>query len=184
MSRLPLGLRTRESWQIMFTKDKLLWSPYARQGQWMWFLMTRAYQNTQTMTDISCCDFDTSLQALFWWCQSSGRPAVTGPFRWRQSTREKALKRLRRGLSPLGKAIMTLLSPSMSIVIQRPSISNHIQTFCQWQEALIMHRKQSSGSAVEMLHFWKILAACLSARSKTQHKTCSQESCLMDGQGW
>lgn len=46
--------------RLLFTKDKLLRSPYAWQGHWMWLPMTSTYQNSLTVTGISCCDFDTS----------------------------------------------------------------------------------------------------------------------------
>lgn len=113
----------KESWQIKFTKDKLLRYPYAWQGQWMWFSVTMTYQNSLIMTDISCCDFDTSQ------CYShfDGACLPDGQ-RWQENSDNgevegEALKRPRRGLSPLGKAIMTLLSLSMSIALQCPSIS-------------------------------------------------------------
>lgn len=114
---------TKEPWQIMFTKDKLLRSPYAWQGQWMWFSMTPAYQNSLTMTGISCCDFDTSQYHT----RFDGACLPDGQ-RWQEDSVDgkvegEALKRPGRGLSPLGKAIMTLLSLSMSIALQCPSIS-------------------------------------------------------------
>lgn len=114
---------TKEFWQIMFTKDKLLRSPYAWQGQWMWFSMTPAYQNSLTMTGISCRDFDTSQ----YHSRFDGACLPDGQ-RWQEDSVDgkvegEALKRLGRGLSPLGKAIMTLLSLSMSIALQCPSIS-------------------------------------------------------------
>lgn len=120
----------KESWQILFTKDKLLRSPYAWQGQWMWFSMTPAYQNSLTMTGISCCDFDTSQYHSHF-----DGACLPDSQRWQENSdngkvEEEALKRPKRGLSPLGNAIMTLLSLSMSIALQCPAISNHIQTSC------------------------------------------------------
>lgn len=102
--------------RLLFTKDKL-WSPYAWQGRWMWFPMTSTYQDSLTMTGISCCDFDTSQHHFHFdgACLPDGQ-------RWQEDSddgkvEEEALKRPGRGLTPLGKAIMTLLSLSMSIAL-------------------------------------------------------------------
>lgn len=113
----------RESWQITFTKDKLLRSPYAWQGHWIRFSMTLANQNPLTVTGISCCDFDTSQYHSYF-----DEAHLTDGQRWQVGSDDskvvrEALKRPGRGLSPLGKAIMTLLSLSLSIALHRPSIS-------------------------------------------------------------
>lgn len=81
--RLPRGLGRRNPGRLCLLKIKLLRSPHAWRGQWMWFSMTPTYQNSLTMTGISRCDFDTSqYQYSFWWSLSSRRPAVTRGLRW------------------------------------------------------------------------------------------------------
>lgn len=113
--------------RLLFTKDKQLRSPYAWQGHWMWFPMTSTYQKPLTVTGVSCCDFDMSQSHSGFLME----PVFPDGQRWQEDSDDgkvegEALKRPERGLSPLGKVIMTLLSLSMSIALQSISITSRL----------------------------------------------------------
>lgn len=128
--RLPHGPGRKESWQIMFTKDKLLRSPYPWQGQWMWFSMTCG------LSEVSNHDrhlllwlWHISIPLSFWRSPSFRRPAVTRGFRWWLSRGRSTLETYESSLSS-GQSNNDL---TVSVYVNSTPVSiyfNHIETSC------------------------------------------------------
>lgn len=95
----------------------------AWRGHWMWFPMTSTNQSSPAAAGVSRRDSDTSQNHS----RSDGARFMDSQ-RWHVDSHDskvgEALKRPGRGLSPLGNAIMTLLSLSMSIALQSISLTS------------------------------------------------------------